>query len=65
MEPVRIDIVTSVSGTETCVRVGSTLIVDFDGESAPVLSREDSLLSTKAAGRQRDRKHRRSFTTVR
>jgi len=33
------------------------VVVDFDGEPAGVLSRDDSLLSKKAAGRPRDRRH--------
>jgi len=57
MEPVRIDIMTSVSGLEFGSAWERRLAVDFDGESAGVLSREDLLLSKKAAGRPRDRKH--------
>jgi len=61
MEPVRIDIMTSVTGLEFVSAWERRLIVDFDGESAGVLSREDLLLSKKAAGRLRDRKHIRSL----
>ena len=57
MEPVRIDIMTSVSGLEFESAWERKLIVDFDGESAGVLSREDLLLTKKAADRLRDRKH--------
>ena len=56
MEPVRVDVMTSVSGLEFESAWERRLIVDFDGEPAGVLSRED-LLSKKAAGRLRDRKH--------
>jgi hypothetical protein len=48
---------TSVSGLEFESAWERKLIVDFDGESAGVLSREDLLLSKKAADRLRDRKH--------
>lgn len=61
MEPVRIDVMTSVSGLEFESAWERRLIVDFDGESAGVLSREDLLLSKKATGRLRDRKHIRSL----
>jgi hypothetical protein len=57
MEPVRIDIMTSVSGLEFESAWERKLIVDFDGESAGVLSREDLLSSKNAADRMRDRKH--------
>ena len=65
MEPVRIDIMTSVSGLEFASAWEHKLIVDFDGESAGVLSQEDLLLSKKAADRLRDRKHIRSLQKAR
>jgi uncharacterized nucleotidyltransferase DUF6036 len=61
MEPVRIDIMTSVSGLEFGSAWERRLIVDFDGESAGVLSREDLLLSKKTADRLHDRKHIRKL----
>jgi hypothetical protein len=57
MEPVRIDVMTSVSGLDFGTAWERRLIVDFDGEPAGVLSREDLLLSKKAAGRPRNHKH--------
>ena len=57
MEPVRIDIMTSVPGLDFGSAWERRLIVDFDGEPAGVLSREDLLLSKKAAGRPRNHKH--------
>ena len=47
MEPVHIDIMTSVSGLEFEPAWARRLIVDFDGQFAGVLSREDLLLSKK------------------
>jgi hypothetical protein len=61
MEPVRIDIVTSVAGLSFASAWDRRVVVDFDGEPAGVLSREDLLLSKKAAGRMRDRKQIRSL----
>lgn len=55
VEPVRIDIMTSASGWDR------RTIVDFDGTLAGVLSKEDLLISKKAADRTRDRKHVRSL----
>lgn len=57
MEPVRIDVMTSVPGLSFGAAWERRLIVDFDGETAGVLSREDLVLSKKAAGRSRDRRH--------
>jgi predicted nucleotidyltransferase len=61
MEPVRIDIMTSVSGLEFEPAWERRLIVDFDGEPGGALSREDLLASKQAAGRMRDRKHIKSL----
>jgi hypothetical protein len=57
MEPVRVDVMTSVAELEFESAWERRPIVDFDGESAGVLSREDVLLSKKEEGRPRDRKH--------
>ncbi len=61
VEPVRIDVMTSVSGLEFEAAWGRRLIVDFDGEPGTVLSKEDLLASKKAAGRSRDRRHIRTL----
>jgi hypothetical protein len=54
VEPVRIDIMTSVPGLAFEAAWKNRVIVDFGGESAPVLCREDVLKSKIAAGRRRD-----------
>jgi hypothetical protein len=61
MEPLRVDVMTSVAGLEFKSAWERRLIVDFDGESAGVPSRADLRLSKKAADRTRDRKHIRSL----
>ena len=61
MEPVRVDIMTSVAGLKFDEAWKRKVTVDFDGEPAAVLSREDLLLAKKAAGRHRDRKHIKSL----
>ena len=40
---------------------GDIVDIDFDGEPAPVVSREDLIESKKVGGRTRDRKHARSL----
>jgi hypothetical protein len=54
VEPVRIDIMTSVPGLDFDAAWECKAIVDFGGESAPVLCREDVVKSKVAAGRTRD-----------
>jgi hypothetical protein len=61
MEPVRIDIMTSIAGLSFSSAWHHRVVVDFDDESAGVLSREDLLLSKKAADRLHDREHIRSL----
>jgi len=56
IDPVRIDIMTSVSGLDFVPAWERRVMVDFGGESAPVLCREDVLKSKIAAGRIRDRR---------
>jgi len=56
IEPVRIDIMTSIPGIDFVPAWDRKIIVDFGGESAPVLCREDVLKSKIAAGRLRDRR---------
>ena len=59
--PVGVDVMTSVSGLDFAAAWERRKVVDFDSESAPVLSREDLLASKVAAGRGTDRKHIRSL----
>jgi hypothetical protein len=54
IEPVRIDIMTSVSGLDFDRCWSRKILVDFGGESAPVLCRQDVLQAKVAAGRLRD-----------
>lgn len=62
VEPVRIDIMTSVPGLDFVPAWERKVIVDFGGESAPVLCREDVLRSKIAAGRTRDRRDARKLS---
>jgi predicted nucleotidyltransferase len=61
IEPVRVDILTSVTGLEFGSAWRRRKVVDFDGEPVPVVSREDLLASKEAAGRRRDRGHARGL----
>ena len=54
VEPVRIDIMTSVPGLDFGRAWSQKIPVDFGGESAPVLCRGDVLRAKLAAGRVRD-----------
>jgi hypothetical protein len=54
VEPVRIDIMTSVPGLDFDPAWDRSILVDFGGESAPVLCRQDVLRAKRAAGRVRD-----------
>ncbi len=56
IDPVRIDIMSSVTGLDFGPAWERKVVVDFGGESAPVLCREDLLRSKIAAGRLRDRR---------
>ena len=56
MEPVRVDIMTSASGLDFVSAWERRVMVDFGGESAPVLCRADVLASKIAAGRLRERR---------
>jgi hypothetical protein len=56
VEPVRVDILTSIRGLEFEGAWARRITVDFGGEAAPVLSRPDILAAKIAAGRLRDRK---------
>ena len=55
IEPVRIDIMTSVSGLDFLPAWERKVMVDSGGEPAPVLCRADVLRSKIASGRVRDR----------
>jgi predicted nucleotidyltransferase len=62
VEPVRVDIQTSVPGLDFNPAWDRKLAVDFGGETAPVLSRADVLASKKATGRARDRRDVKRLT---
>jgi hypothetical protein len=53
MDPVRIDIMTSVTGLEFAAAWDRKIIVDFGGEAAPVICREDLDSQTGDWARQR------------
>jgi predicted nucleotidyltransferase len=57
VEPVRVDVLTSLPGLVFGEAWGRKETVDFDGEQAFVVSRQDLLLSKKLIGRPRDRAH--------
>jgi predicted nucleotidyltransferase len=61
VDPVRVDILTSLPGLDFASAWKRKLVVDFDGEPASVISREDLVESKKVTGRARDRKHARSL----
>jgi predicted nucleotidyltransferase len=61
VDPVRVDILTSLPGVDFASAWKRRLVVDFDGEPASVISREDLIASKKVTGRARDRKHARSL----
>ncbi|MFY9726642.1 MAG: DUF6036 family nucleotidyltransferase [Bryobacteraceae bacterium] len=56
VEPVRIDIMTSVPGLAFGSAWNRKILVDFGGERAPVLCRQDVLQAKLAAGRLRDQR---------
>jgi predicted nucleotidyltransferase len=59
MDPVRIDILTSVSGLDFAEAWERRVAVDFGGAPAPVLSRQDLIAAKLASGRPQDRKDAR------
>ena len=61
IDPVRVDILTSLPGLDFASAWERRLAVDFDGEPAAVISREDLIASKNVTGRTRDRKHARSL----
>ena len=54
VSPVRVDILTSLSGIEFAAAWERRVNVDFDGEPAAVLGREDLLAAKRAVGRPQD-----------
>ena len=56
IDPVRIDILTSVTGLEFGSAWARRVTVDFGGVQAPVLSREDLIAAKIASGRPQDRR---------
>jgi predicted nucleotidyltransferase len=59
VDPVRVDIMTSVLGLEFEAAWSRRIEVDFSGVQAPVLCREDVLAAKIASGRARDRRDAR------
>jgi predicted nucleotidyltransferase len=59
VEPVRVDILTSVTGLNFESAWAHRITVDFEGEPACVLSRQDVLAAKIASGRPRDRRDAR------
>jgi len=56
VDPVRVDIMTSVTGLDFEPAWERRLEVDFGGATAPVLCRQDVMAAKIAAGRLRDRR---------
>jgi len=61
IDPVRIDILTSLPGVDFADAWERRLAVDFDGEPASVISRDDLIVSKRITDRIRDRKHARAL----
>ena len=61
VDPVRVDIMTSVSGLDFETAWNRKIEVDFAGVGAPVLCREDVLTAKMASGRARDRRDARQL----
>jgi predicted nucleotidyltransferase len=59
IDPVRIDILTSVRGLEFPQAWARSVAVDFGGVPAPVLSRQDLIAAKLASGRPQDRRDAR------
>jgi hypothetical protein len=62
VEPVRVDIMTSVPGLDFKTAWARRLMVDFGGEAAPVLCRKGARESKLAAGRARDLRDARKLS---
>ena len=61
VDPVRVDVLTSLPGLDFNTAWERRTTIDFDGEPVPVIAREDLLLAKAAAGRVRDRRHARAL----
>jgi hypothetical protein len=59
MDPVRVDILTSVEGLDFSTAWNRKAMVDFGGVSAPVLCREDLVHAKVASGRAQDKRDAR------
>jgi len=59
VDPVRVDILTSVTGLDFEAAWGRRIAVDFSGVAAPLLCRADILAAKIASGRPRDRRDAR------
>jgi predicted nucleotidyltransferase len=59
IDPVRIDVLTSITGVDFPSAWERRVVVDFGGTPAPVLSRQDLIAAKLAAGRPQDRKDAR------
>jgi hypothetical protein len=59
VDPVRVDIMTSVTGLDFATAWDRKIEVDFGGVPAPVLCRADILAAKIASGRARDRRDAR------
>jgi len=59
VDPVRVDLMTSVSGLEFSGAWARRRLVDFGGVEAPVLSRDDLIAAKRASGSARDRRDAR------
>ena len=55
VDPVRIDLMTSVTGLDFTAAWDRRTLVDFGGVQASVLSREDLITAKRASGRPQDR----------
>ena len=64
IEPVRADIMTSVTGLRFPDAFERRVVVDFGGESAPVLSKADLFDAKISAGRSRDLRDARSLSSA-
>ena len=53
--PRRIDVISAISGVEFADAYGRRQIVEIEGLSIPVLSRDDLIRNKRASGRDRDR----------
>lgn len=61
VDPVRVDILTSIPGIDFTAAWERRLTVDFGGVPAYVISKEDLLRSKRSTGRKRDRIHTKSL----